>query len=180
VRRLHYPIRGIPSVLFVVFLLAVPGLVQAASRPTPADWTRVSLGDPVVAETVRWALQGASRRLGTASCQTLLVDFQDKAGRPLQARLEELDHTASDYLRLVLFRDGTKTARCRDTQIVAFTTPGSRVVFVCEETFEGHWRRDRRFAEAVLIHEALHTLGLGENPPTSREITRQVLERCGR
>jgi hypothetical protein len=34
--------------------------------------------------------------------------------------------------------------------------------------------------EAILIHEALHTLGLAENPPTSFEITRQVLGRCTR
>jgi hypothetical protein len=33
-------------------------------------------------------------------------------------------------------------------------------------------------AEATVIHEALHTLGLGENPPTSREITAGVLKRC--
>jgi hypothetical protein len=34
-------------------------------------------------------------------------------------------------------------------------------------------------AEIAVIHEALHTLGLGENPPDSREITRRVAERCG-
>jgi len=34
-------------------------------------------------------------------------------------------------------------------------------------------------AEAVIIHETLHSLGLGENPPTSDEITRRVFSRCG-
>jgi hypothetical protein len=29
------------------------------------------------------------------------------------------------------------------------------------------------------IHEMLHTLGLGENPPTTSEITRRVEMRCG-
>jgi hypothetical protein len=33
-------------------------------------------------------------------------------------------------------------------------------------------------AEAVIIHEMLHTLGLGENPPSSTEITFRVLNRC--
>jgi hypothetical protein len=37
---------------------------------------------------------------------------------------------------------------------------------------------ERREAEAILIHEILHTLGLGENPPSSAEITRQVWRRC--
>ena len=30
-----------------------------------------------------------------------------------------------------------------------------------------------------MIHEFLHTLGLGENPPTSQEITERVSNRCG-
>ena len=31
----------------------------------------------------------------------------------------------------------------------------------------------------VVIHEELHSLGLGENPPSSQEITRRVESRCG-
>jgi hypothetical protein len=31
----------------------------------------------------------------------------------------------------------------------------------------------------LLIHEALHTLGLGENPPSSEEISNIVLTHCG-
>ena len=34
-------------------------------------------------------------------------------------------------------------------------------------------------ARAVIIHEALHSLGLGENPPSSQAITARVLNRCG-
>jgi hypothetical protein len=33
--------------------------------------------------------------------------------------------------------------------------------------------------EILLIHEFLHTLGLGENPPTSDAITQRVAVRCG-
>jgi hypothetical protein len=32
----------------------------------------------------------------------------------------------------------------------------------------------------MVIHEFLHSLGLGENPPSNVEITKQVLTRCGR
>ena len=32
--------------------------------------------------------------------------------------------------------------------------------------------------EAYLIHEALHSLGLGENPPSPKEITGRVLAMC--
>ena len=31
----------------------------------------------------------------------------------------------------------------------------------------------------TLIHEMLHSLGLGENPPSTTEINGQVLRRCG-
>ena len=33
--------------------------------------------------------------------------------------------------------------------------------------------------EITIIHEMLHSLGLGENPPESVAITAQVLKRCG-
>ena len=35
------------------------------------------------------------------------------------------------------------------------------------------------YAEAVIIHETLHSLGLGENPPSSQAITHRVLQQCG-
>jgi len=40
--------------------------------------------------------------------------------------------------------------------------------------------RDPGLAEAVMVHELLHTLGLREDPPTSLEINRRVFARCGR
>jgi hypothetical protein len=33
-------------------------------------------------------------------------------------------------------------------------------------------------AEFMVIHEMLHTLGLGENPPSTFEITERVKQRC--
>jgi hypothetical protein len=32
--------------------------------------------------------------------------------------------------------------------------------------------------EMIVIHELLHVLGLGENPPTSEAITARVVARC--
>jgi len=39
-------------------------------------------------------------------------------------------------------------------------------------------RSEPGVAESLVIHEVLHTLGLGENPPASVEITRRVEARC--
>ena len=61
---------------------------------------------------------------------------------------------------------------------MALTTPGSRVVRVCGRRFWEAQARNPERAELVVLHEALHTLGLGENPPDSLEITRRVGARC--
>jgi hypothetical protein len=50
---------------------------------------------------------------------------------------------------------------------------------VCGRVFREAASRQESRAEIAVIHEALHTLGLGENPPDSLEITRRVAERCG-
>jgi hypothetical protein len=58
--------------------------------------------------------------------------------------------------------------------VLAFTQPNSLVVRVCPRLiqFQGDW------AELTVLHELLHSLGLGENPPSSAEITDRVRERC--
>jgi hypothetical protein len=60
----------------------------------------------------------------------------------------------------------------------AFTSPGNGTIAICTRAFFEVLARDPVRMEAILIHEALHSLGLGENPPSSAEITRRVLERC--
>ncbi len=63
---------------------------------------------------------------------------------------------------------------------MAFTVPGSRVIYVCGREFRSAVERSRALADAVIIHELLHSLGLGENPPTPKVITDAVLARCAR
>jgi hypothetical protein len=54
---------------------------------------------------------------------------------------------------------------------------GGRIVRACPALgWLASTERDR--AEAVVIHEVLHTLGLQENPPTSEQITAAVERRC--
>jgi hypothetical protein len=52
------------------------------------------------------------------------------------------------------------------------------LVYVCPARFLDTFRKNPGLAEAYLIHEMLHSLGLGENPPSSREITERVIDRC--
>lgn len=128
---------------------------------------------------VERAIDGAKRRLNHPKCQQVFTDFQDGNGNRLLANLIATQRSPAEYLDEMWFVDGTDTRICqRGDPIAAYTSPGTRVVFVC-------WARVRHpdllaasDAELVIIHELLHSLGLGENPPTSNQISSQVLRRC--
>lgn len=136
---------------------------------------RVRFGGSHHAQSLHRALQGAHERLGRAECARLFTDFADEKGRPLQERLETLGLSGQEFLGYVGFYEGYGHRRCGQTQVLAFTQPGSLAVRVCPQVS----RQDRLTVELVVIHELLHALGLGENPPSSAEITRQVTRRCG-
>jgi len=173
---------GLALALFQVSGLVLGGASSGAlaseGGPGRGLWPRVYLAK-AFRPTLQWALDGASRRLESARCQTVFADFRDERGRPLQERLAELGMSGQSYLELVVFYDGTGQATCRRDGVLAFTGQGHRVVYLCRERFEREWRAgESRFAEIVLIHEMLHTLGLGENPPSSQAITNHVLRHC--
>lgn len=128
---------------------------------------------------VRRAVEGASLRLEEPACQRILTDFSDAAGRPLEAALNRLGETPAGYLRgLVLFYDGSSQRRCATGEILGGTQPGSRIIYVCPVQFFETDRRDKLATEVFVIHETLHSLGLGENPPASAEINWGVMKRC--
>ena len=126
------------------------------------------------------AVNGARRRLATATCKLVLQDFRDGSARPLDARLDILDQTVAEYLAGVYFVDGDDSVQCRlNDATAAFTEPGSRVIHVCARKFATQFARRTAGGEILVIHELLHSLGLGEDPPTSAQITKQVWLRCG-
>jgi len=137
------------------------------------------LGTAERATAVRMASRGALDRLSRPGCREVLSDFQDASGRTLGENLVAVVPTAGEYFGLVFFYDGEGASQCRNAGVLAFTAPGSRVVHVCPQ-FAPAQRRDRRLAEVIVIHEILHSLGLGENPPTSRDINARIVARCGR
>jgi hypothetical protein len=105
-----------------------------------------------------------------------LSEFHDERGRPLADVLVSLSVEAPQYLSWLYFRDA-RHEHC-DGDTLAVTMPRSRVVFVCGRSFERTWRENPAYAEMALIHEMLHSLGLGENPPSSSEITARVRQHC--
>jgi hypothetical protein len=117
------------------------------------------------------------RRLRDPECRRVLTDFKDPDGRTLLENLAPYALSPEDYLAKVPFLDGKSHGLCSAGQSQLLTTRGVARVFVCQ-AFLKTVGEQRAQAEVYVIHEMLHTLGLGENPPTSQEISQQVARRC--
>lgn len=131
------------------------------------------------------ARAGAVRRLQAEECQRVLTDFTDAQGRTLRESLQARGLSAPDYLRTIAFVDGSSDPVCRLDKVLLVTKALSQSVGVCpSDRYSGVSRfsqiqfQSPSFAEYTVIHEMLHTLGLGENPPSSGEITARVESRC--
>jgi hypothetical protein len=170
-------VRGLAGILIAVILITAGA--ESSRATSPGDWLRLHLPDPVGRYVAGQALDVASERLAELECAEVLNTFVDRAGHPLNERLRALAVNPQTYLGLVVFIDGSREAPCR-TGVIAFTTPGNRVVRICVEELKLTWQKNPEHVVSSFIHEMLHTLGLGEDPPSSAEITRRVLAGCGR
>jgi hypothetical protein len=162
------------------FALIVSVCLVTAPRPLAAGkepWTRVSLLSAPATLAVTMSLNGAVDWLADERCQQVFTDFRDQEGRPLADKLAAMHMDGPAYMRLIVWRDGLYTPQC-EAGPLAYTMPNSRVVFICTRQFAAFTLADPNGGRAVVLHEALHSLGLGENPPTSLEITRRVRARC--
>jgi hypothetical protein len=110
-------------------------------------------------------------------CRQVFSDFRDREGRTLQEKLDALGQTPAEYLETVHFLNGELQPLCRRSTVQMTTSGKSRYVYVCPGFREFQDRRPE-LTPAIVIHETLHTLGLGENPPKSMEITSRVVARC--
>ncbi len=160
-------------------------LFAAASIGAPAGAASAAGGSEAADRmSTRALVAGASARAAAKmlkpECREVLSDFRDGAGRPLSEILEERGVGVGEFLASLSFVDGGSVPRCASGTVAAGATPGSPSVAVCKATFARVDSADPGLAANVVIHEMLHALGLGEDPPTSEEITRQVARRCGR
>lgn len=140
------------------------------------EW-RVQVPDPVARRASRQALDRARRLLEAPRCRSVLTQFADREGHALADRLETLGVDVQTYLTMIVFIDDSRHRSCVEG-VIGFTQPDSRVVHLCIDELKGRWRQNPTYVVAVFIHEMLHTLGLGENPPPTQEITRRVLQQC--
>ena len=171
--RLQIPLSSVTVAAQPQNASASPGGTSGADL-----WPRIQIRDPVTRDATRRALEGAARWLSFSQCARLFSEFHDLNGQSLDEKLRQLQSTPGDYLRLVYFQDGERHRTCQRDGILAFTEVGSRVVYVCGRDFARAWNREPREILATLIHEMLHSLGLGENPPTPRDISYRVQQLC--
>jgi hypothetical protein len=160
------------AALLLALLLATRG--AAANE----QWPGVYISNQITRATLRVALAGAAGWLAKPGCRSVLEEFRDQSGILLSDRIAELGIDLVTYLERLRFRDGSFAPPCAKPTTVMFTTPGSKVVFVCGRQLERMARQDRGYLSVLVIHEILHTLGLGENPPSSNTITVRVANRC--
>jgi hypothetical protein len=85
--------------------------------------------------------------------------------------------SAAEYVQTIPFIRGSSHRLCLRGNVALVTTPGFPRVHVCSP-FAAIQVSEPGLAETMVIHEMLHTLGLGENPPSSLEITKSVQRRC--
>ena len=159
--------RRLIALLLLLLASPEPARAQAGLRPLPSFEAR----------SVEFAREGAMRRLREPGCQRLLDDFRDADGRPLAMKLASFGVPPDQYLAMIPFLDGTGRPLCKGGQSQLLTARGVARVLVCKPFLQTIWR-ERETAEVYVIHEMLHTLGLGENPPTSQEITQRVKRQC--
>ena len=159
-------------------------LVFAVAFASPAPAFAASLRaprvDPQLGSATVFHVARAAARLGRPGCAAVLEDFTGvETGRPLSSRLVTSGVSPREFLSRLTYRKAPPRGPCARSDVLAYTSPGSLVIWVCADTFEEIEARDDALASSILIHETLHSLGLGENPPTSAEITERVRERCG-
>jgi hypothetical protein len=177
--------RVVASRWTIVFLatLAAAGAFAENNETAPGATAPMAISffiDRRLPAELRVSLDAALRKLSDSRCQEVLTDFSDVEGRRLDANLAAIGHSPPSYLGLVLFYDGRATQNCASRDVLAWTNPGSRAVQICWNQFAAQQRFDMGYTANIIIHEALHTLGLREGPLNNREITAQVVARCGR
>jgi hypothetical protein len=169
-------------------LTAVVLLALGPTRTTLGADPRSAFDRPLGAfdaSAVERAKAGSVRWFAGPECLKVLTEFTDGEGRTLARSLDTWGMSAAEYVLALSFRDGTAIPACGHARIELVTVRGLPRVYVCPGDRGASYSRFARtqaqspsLAEAMVIHEMLHSLGLGENPPSSLEITERVRARC--
>jgi hypothetical protein len=122
---------------------------------------------PTELQLLNQAKSTASNRLSTVtSCEKMFDD---------------LGANGASVISATTYRDGASSSKCTSRPgAAAVTDVGGYTVFLCGTSFT---RLSSNGAATIVIHEALHSAGMSENPPdlnakTSAEISAMVQANC--
>ena len=169
VPRLHCVTRRL--VLLLVLLVA-----SAARAGTLARRLELPGFGPRERQAVQRSVELAARQLRQSDCLKVFSEFQLPNGSTPLENLRATGLTAEEFLYTLNWENGVDSPRCDPGALLA-TTLNSRRVFVCPG-FARMLATRPAFGSTLVIHEQLHALGLGENPPTSLYITARVFHWC--
>jgi hypothetical protein len=159
--------------MVVVFLgLCSPLCAGGDSRKQPTLTLSLTFPDR---QSVRLAVDLAIGKLARPGCSSIFEDFEMPDGRTPRSELDRLGLHPDALVKSLVFVDGSRDPVCRNGRAFLTTTPGSRLIRVCPGFAQ---LRDPGLTASLVLHESLHALGLGENPPSSRDITNRVERRC--
>jgi hypothetical protein len=127
--------------------------------------------------TVRRAIDLALAKLAWPGCPSVYEAFELPNGGTPRSELDRIGIGPEEWLESLVFIDGSRDPVCRIGRAALTTTPGSQVIRVCPG-FARFQLQDPGRSASLIIHESLHALGLGENPPSSSEITQHVERQC--
>ena len=171
-RRSRTRVAGAAAVFFLALRVGV-----GAQSVQPVSILGVKNG--LLEKAATGAVDMAMKKLAQPECQRVLSDFRDRSGSVLQSNLDSLGYSPTHFLEILRFANGDRVDACQSRRVLAATAPGSHVIYLCGAQFFERQRVSPEFTAALVIHEMLHSLGLGENPPSSNDITMRVLDRCG-
>jgi hypothetical protein len=152
----------------VVVTASVTATSQEPTRPLPLH----------VRASVQRSVTLALERLESQQCQAVYQDFEDSRGRTLDENLALKGTTAREHLKRLRWVDGARHSLCQNPGIFLAARVGQDRIFVCPRQFVAHATRYPTKTAGLILHEQLHALGLGENPPSSEAISKRVFFRC--
>lgn len=161
--------------LFAAFLASGTKPHVAGADPPLASFAARVVPPGPLAQVLAPVRDLAVERLGRTDCRKIFEELHDFTGRPVARRLEAGERSPSAHFARLTFvesPDGPCAAN-----LAAWSVAGDVRVRICSREFSALAGRDRRGAAAILIHEALHTLGVGEDA-AKQPLTAYVRRRC--
>ena len=151
------------------------GARQCADSPASLGFRDIETRSPCGARS------GAPPRDSPAlAARTSSPTLPMQSGQRLSTKLAASGKSPAEAFGSLRFFDDRPRRNAAAGKMLAFTQDRLLGSFSSAESSSNRaFLRNRKTTEIIVIHEFLHTLGLGENPPTSQAITERVHMRCG-